>query len=420
MATKSFKEAEVKAVGGLSRADRGILHLDEIMDLATKAVPAFREAVINGGSVKEWFDLVKESCRQLREANSETALGFLLRKGVQATALNWYQLAERKWQEYAATESSTGVAEWYAPLYHTTIPSRVNRGGRFPEARVTGENSNLVNNVYGQIVAFDRTLFDDDQTGQIRSYSSRLGDGMAVLESVYASSRFIGASRTYANVTVDASNYTTTDTSGAAVTGPWDSTLYGSTAGQGNRLATYATLNLGRLARAYVSLLNAVDPLGNKIITNPNRLLVSSMDALHGEILIKPGPYPAVIGQSDTTTANAPILGGSTSAAGANQGVTAGFPGGWGSPNPFGGMGWKLVVERYLPDWACALGEAGKGFVNQIRDPLEVIEEAKNSGSYFDFDAIRYRSRERFEMDWIGGGSRFWFLINDGTATGVL
>ena len=412
-----FTEADIKAVGGLSRGDRSILHLDEIMPLALRAVPAFAEAVKGGGSIGKWWEAAKLTCRGLREANSETTLGFLLRKGLQASANNWYQLSERRWQEYAQQEGSNAIAEFYAPIYHTSIPGEVPRGGRFPEAAITGEDSRLRNRKFGQIVAIDRELFDDDQTGQIRQYAQRLGDGMGVTESVYCSSRFLGNARTYAGLTVTASEYTTTDINGTTVTGPFNAQLYGAAAG--NRPSAFAALSLGPLAAAYVATMNAVDPMQNKIIVKPNTLLVSSMDALHADILLKPGGYPAVLGPS-VVTSSVPVLGGTTTFTGsaANQGVSAGYPGGWNSPNPFQGMGWKIVIERYLPDWAWALGESGKGFIMQVRDPMEIAEEGKNSGSYFDFDTIRYRSRERFEADWVGGGSRFWYLGDDGSATG--
>src|SRR3990167_2387940 len=420
MITK-FTEADVKTVGGLSRAERRIPGIMEMMALAVVAVPKFKEAVTAGGrgSLRRWLEAAETASRtRFREANSETTLGFLLRKGVQTLANDWYQAAEKVWPDYCGTANSTGVAEWYAPLYHTTLPAPVERGDRFPEARVIGEDSLIRNIVFGEIVGFDRVLWDDDQTGQIQQFSSKLGDGMAITESIWAAYRFLGSARTYANITVPASGYTTTDINGTAVTTPFRSTLYA--ASVGNRPTTFGTLNLGRLARAYVTTLNAVDPLQNKIVVRPNTLLTSAMDALRGKTLITPGPWPGVVGESDTAAASAPVLGGTVSAAGANQGVLAGTVGGWGTPNPFAGLGWKHVMERYLPDWAWALGEKGKGFLFQQRDPLEIVEEGRNTGSYFDFDQIRYRSRERFNIDWVGGGSRFWYLGDDGTVPGTL
>src|SRR5574337_35589 len=415
MQIKPFTEADIKAVGGLSERERYQRGLPELMQLAVTAVPKFREALNNGQGIRRWWRAVQQACGALREANSEAALGFLLRKGVQTTANDWYNVAPREWQKYCRTESSSTIAEFYAPLYPSVIPDRVQRGTPFPEGGIQGESSTLVNQKFGAIESFERELFDDDQTGQVRQRAQRLGQGMAVTESIWTSSRFVGAARTYANITVPVSTYSTTDYSGATVSVPWSSTLFSATAG--NRPSTYHVLNMCFLKQAYTTLLNATDPLSNKIIVNPDCLLVAADDAVNAQLLLAPGAYPAVVGQSNTAVANAPILGGATSAAGASQGVTAGFPGGWGSANPFAGIGIKLVVERYLPAWTSAFGEAGKGFVFQQRDPLEVVQQDPASGAAFNTDTYRFRSRERFEADWIAGGSRFWFLINDGSVT---
>lgn len=416
-----FKEADLKAVGGLSPRDRTMPALEEIMQLALVAVPQFKEAVggrIGPRGVSRWFAAAQHACQRMREANGEGALGFLLRKGVQTIANDWYQAAPGAWRQYCEIVGSDGVAEWYAPLYPSTLPAPVDRAGEFPKARVQGEESALVNVKFGAIEPFERELFDDDKTGQIRQRASRLGAAMPVTESVWAASRFIGAARTYANLVVPASRYTTTDINGTAVTGPWSSTLY--SASTGNRPATYLPLNIGRLKVAYQASINAVDPLQNKLVITPNVLLHSAMDALNVEMLLAPGAYPGVMGQSDAAAANAPVIGGTVSAAGVNQGVLAGYPGGAFAPNPFAKLGIKGVMERYLADWAWALGEGGKGIVFQERDPLEITQEAPNTGSNFTFDVIQFRSRRRFEVDWVGGGSRFWYLGNDGTATGVL
>lgn len=409
---RKLKEAEVKALGGLSADDRELRGINEIADLGLAAVPAFKEA----RSLKSWLKEAKRACRSLREADSETALGFLVRKGVQTIANDWYRTIETVWRDVCLVSGSTTLAEWYAPLYPSTIAGPVERGGRFPESRIIGEDSVLRNQVFGQVVALERILFDDDQTGQIKDRSKALGYGMATLESVWWCFKYLGTERTYANVTVPASDYSTIDINGTTVSTPFSATLYG--ASLGNRAQSYGTLNIGHLKVAYQTLMNAVDPLQNKIQVDPNYLLVSTQDALNAKILTAQGYYPGVPGQSSTTLALNPVAGGTVSAAGANQGVLTGFPGGAFSPNPFGGLGWKVVVERYLPDWVWALGQSGRGIVFQERDPLEIIQEAPNSGNFFAFDQIQLRSRRRMQVDWVGGGSRFAFLGDDGTVTG--
>jgi hypothetical protein len=200
-------------------------------------------------------------------------------------------------------------------------------------------------------------------------------------------------------------------TDGTVASGPWDTTLYGT--GSGNRLSSYVALGLNALKQTWSQALNAKDPLGNKIIVSINCLLVSNMDALHAPLLVRPPAgvpyYPAIPGQSGATA-----FGGATSNI-----PTAGFPGGVFGANPFMGLGIEPITLRWFPDWAWAVGEKGKGIMFQERDPLEVIQEAAASGAAFELDAIRYRSRRRFEVDWVGEGSRFWVLGNDGSTTGT-
>jgi len=373
----------------------------ELITLAETACPEWSK---HDFSARRWIRACMESSRKLREANPETALAFLLRKGVQTLANDWYVVVPKEYQDYALIASSDAVAEWYAPLYASSVAGRVVRGDRFPEGKIVGEDSVLVNQKFGLIESFDRELFDDDQTGQIRQRASRLGQSMAVTENAYAALRFIGVAGAYANLLVTASNYSTTDVNGNVVTGPFSATLHGA---YGNRPAVFVALGLNPLKQAWSELLNALDPLRNKIIINPNTLLHSPQDALHAPLLVSPPAgvpyYPAVIGAAGSTASSA----------------ASGFPGGVFGANPFMGLGIKPVLARFLPNWAWSLGERAKGFTWQDRNPLEVIQEGTTSGAAFEVDAFRFRSRRRYEADWVGGGSRFWWLGNDGSIAGA-
>lgn len=404
-------EAVVRQLQGQPQASpTGIVYIsesekwwygEELTGLAREACPEWSKSDF---SSKRWIRACMESVRKLREAMPETALAFLLRKGVQTLANDWYIVVPREWQDYALVASSDAVAEWYAPLYGSSVAGRVVRGERFPEGKIIGEDSVLVNQKFGLIESFDRELFDDDQTGQIRQRAARLGQSMAVTENAYAALRFIGAAGTYANLIVPASNYTTIRVDGTPVTGPWSDTLHGT---YGNRPATFVALGLNPLKQGWSELLNTLDPQRNKIIVNPNTLLHSSMDALHAPLLVTPPAgvpyYPAVIGAAGSTASTA----------------ASGFPGGVFGANPFMGLGIRPVLARFLPDWAWALGERARGFTFQERNPLEVIQEAPASGAAFEVDAFRFRSRRRFEADWVGGGSRFWWLGNPGSGVTV-
>lgn len=419
METQTDLKEAVKALGGIAPRERKLRGIREMVELGSAVIPAFREAMAGQHGrygLSEWLDRTIGAVQRLREANPESALGFLLRKGVQSLANDWYQSGSREYEKYTVKASSTTVAEWYAPLYYGTLPTFVDPGTRYPEGPVQGENSHIRNVVLGKVEAFDRVLFDDDQTGQIAQRAKMLGESMSIAKSIFTIYRFLGTARTYANLTIPASSYSTTNTAGTAITTPFSTTLY--TGSAGNRPSTFGALNIGRLKNALTSLKNAVDPLSNKIITKPDTLLVSNQDFINGDLLLAPGPYPGVIGQSNVAAANIPVLGGTSATAGTSQGVFAGHPGSWMSKNPFAGMGIKLVVEPYAPDWMWAVGDSTKGFVLQTRDPMEIVQETPNSGANFDFDSLRFKVRERLGIDWVGGMSRAWYLGDDGTVTG--
>jgi hypothetical protein len=108
--------------------------------------------------------------------------------------------------------------------------------------------------------------------------------------------------------------------------------------------------------------------------------------------------YPAIVGASGSTMGNA----------------ASGFPGGVMGANPFMGLGIKPVLARFFPRWAWAMGEGKKGIVMQEREPMEVIQENQQSGAAFEVAAYRFRSFRRFQSDWVGEGSRLWWLGNSG------
>lgn len=401
MQTGSFSESKMRKGYTYISAKEHKWYGKQLTTLASQVCPEWSKESFRPS---KWMDACMEAVRVVKEATPETSLSFLLRKGVQTLANDWYQTVPREWQDYCLVASSDAVAEWYGPLYASTVAGRVARGDRFPEGRIVGEDSVLVNFKFGLIESFDRELFDDDQTGQIRQRAQRLGQSMAITENAYAALRFIGAAATYSNLIVPATNYATIDVNGNPITGtPWSATMHGT---YGNRPASYGAMSLTLLKQGWSDLLNAKDPQNNKIIVQPNTLLHSSMDALHAPMLVSPPAgvpyYPAPMGAAGQTASTA----------------AAGFPGGAFGANPFMGLGIKPVLARFLPDWAWGLGERAKGFIFQERDPLEVIQEQPASGAAFEVDAYRFRSRRRWEADWVGGGSRFWWLGNSGDVSG--
>jgi hypothetical protein len=76
--------------------------------------------------------------------------------------------------------------------------------------------------------------------------------------------------------------------------------------------------------------------------------------------------------------------------------------------NPLYGL-YKLKVARYLPSKHWYLGQAKKGLIFQNREPLSIVQENPAAGESFARDILVFRSKARWEVDWIEGSNLFWY-----------
>lgn len=319
---------------------------------------------------------------KMKEANAEAVFGQLLRAGVSNVANTWYELVETNHEQIGATAVSNKAIELYAPLHRGAIPRRVLRGEKFPETKVQGLDIQIVNEKFGAIVGFERELFDDDQTGQIASRAKDIGENMRILEDAWFFTRFIGAAGSYAGDVIPAS---------ATYSTVWSTALSG---GGSNKLGSYSAFSSANVQALDLLLMKQLDLLGNKMLVSPNTLLTGTDLKFAARTLLNSEWYPSTSAMGVAGT-------------GASTGVGASY-----AKNVLDGL-YNLVVSRFLPSKAYALGEAGKGIIFQRRDPLEVVQENPASGAAFSQDEFRFRSRARWEPDWID--PRFWALGNDGT-----
>lgn len=343
-----------------------------------------------GGQV-DWFnpalsfrrlrESVTDKAVRLRESNPESAFGQLLRAGIQTFALNSYQTVPVVYPDLVTEVSSRRFQEYYAPLFRPNLPKMVMRGQRFQDNPIAGLDRVLTNFKFGMIETFERELFDDDQTGQIKNRASQMGENFKIMEEIYVIGKIIGAGFTVQGVQVPADV-----TSGDAFTGSGTGSY--NTAPKGNRPASFGRLNQPNLESADISLMNIVDDLGNKFLVSPNTLLVSTTDKFVAAKLLNSTLQPSV------------------------PTATAGDTGYVMTVNPLQGL-YKLLVSRFMPSKAWILGDPKKCLVFQRRDPLEIVQEHPASGQSFDIESYRFKSRSRFEVGMID--SRFNFLGDDGT-----
>lgn len=336
--------------------------------------------------------------QRLREANPAQAFGQLLRAGIQTLANSWYQDTVVEWPTYIQEYPSSKRQEHHAPLHRSGFPKRVGPGVPYDEQSVVGEDVEIVNHKYMGGESFERELFDDDQSGQIRDRAGSLGSAMRVLEEAYVAGRIHGTAFTVGGDSYPASNVSTVNANGTTITTPFSVNLYATSVG--NRPATYTQLSFPSLKTGFTALLNGVNPKGVKMMIRPDTLLVSSQDVVNVRTFLNSTWYPAVQG-----------LGGET----ANS-ATSGVAGSNSANNPFKGM-LNAASNLFLPSWAWYLVQSNRGPVFQRRDPMEIVQENPQAGASFQNDVYRFRSRSRWEFEWID--PRFWYEGNDGSVAGV-
>lgn len=339
-----------------------------------------------------------------REANPENAFGQLLRVGTLRVADKQYEEDTKQYslRKFALISSSNKKGEFYNPLESSETPELVPEGQSFPEGQVKGINVVLINYKFGKIEAFTNELWDDDQTGQIKGRQGKMGTAMARLEEIYAAIRYLGAAGSYGNLIVPASFWTSQEGS-VTYAGVNPGGIFTFSANDANtlnnRLQVFGPLSVPRLKEAFMRARKIKDLQGVRLGWVPDYLLTSATDEFNALGILNSAYYAGVIGRSGQTFNTA----------------TSGEYGGPMAANVFKGSV-EPLVNRYLTDWAWAIGKSGEGYCFQERTGLEIVQEVPLSGESFEKDAIRMRSRKRFEQDWID--PRFAILGDDGSVAG--
>ena len=316
------------------------------------------------------LQVAAERLADLHEANSESTFGYLLRSAVQEFANDPYHDLPVIYPNFVTEVGSKRRSEIYGGLYRPNLPRQVDAGEKFQDTAFKGFEREIANKKFGHIETFERELFDDDQTGQVRARAANLGEGFRVFEEIYVLSRLFGLARTEEGVDVDASTYN----SGS----PFTTTI-------GNRPTTYGRLSATTLADAHVAQRRMRDPLGRKFLVTPVVLICSPEDEFLAWTLL-----------------NSPQQAFTTSGATSHM------------VNPLQGR-YTPYASPFVPAYAWMIGDPKKGFVFQRRSPLEIVQENPQSGHSFIQEVYAFRGRERFEADWVE--PRFVYLGNDGTVT---
>ncbi len=369
---KVFSElqAENKVVIKETAKQYGLSKPDDVFNLraARFSISKFREAA---------YRLITQ---RLKEAQTELAFGQLLRAGVLNDFNNIYQAVEVTYPAVVREVASNKRQEFYAPLERVGFPKRVQKGESFPETSFKGLDKEIINSKWGMMLAIERELMDDDQTGQILQRSSQMAENTRIHEEAYVWGRISGQQ----NLSFDGEAIPYSSTYPVAGGGVYQTGVPGTSGGiHGNGNGVNATAN-GRISQTQITggwilAKQMRDQSGRPMVVDPRLVAVSPQDIFFAETLLNSDYNPS---KSSTASADDGKVGGSYAI------------------NPIKNLV-GVVATRFLPDYSALLIDPGKGFVFQRRDPVEVVQENPQSGPAFSQEVFRFKVRTRWEADWV-------------------
>lgn len=344
----------------------------------------------------EDFHLVREACYDaqesgiLKETNAVTAFGALLRLGVQNIIAKAYNLVPLVWDKVAMTVPSSAFIQPYGSTFRAQLPHEVAAGDEFPDSNVSSYGALVENVKFGRVLSYQKEALDDDQTGELVSKASELGENMAIYQELAFAATICDMALTEGDLTYTPDTYTDPDgTTGVYKTAAVDAL-------RANRVASMGAPSLALLRELRYLLKNMHQPDGQKVLINPNCIVYHHLNEQELTVLLDSPNYP-----------------GSVSAA-----STPGATGGTMAVNPLKGL-YTRYECRYLnaagsnPAWF--MGQANtRSIIWQERDGLQVLQESPDAGKSFDRDLVRWRTRKRGRMFFFPGGARFWGQGSDG------
>jgi len=339
------------------------------------------------------FSLGEMKKKMVREAISGSGFPQLMRAGVQVAFNNLVeQYTGTVYNEWAHVISSDKFTELYAPLHGLSFLSERGPLQKFSEAQVAGLDLKLNNREFGEILAIDQNLLDDDQTGQLQQLVGDLAEWSELLKEVWCYGKLASLTNAnYAGLSVPASE--TYAAPYAVSTAPF-------TGGGYNRPAAFGALNQANIQSGIEALMVQKNLLGLIMNVKAQGLMIGPINRFTAAILMQ-----------STNNGSVPS-------------ASPGDAGGVFSINPIQSI-LKIVESRYMFD--ATTGQANglstawsivdmtkPWFVVQLRDPGSVIMENPESGESFNRKVQRHRLDIRMNADFID--PRFTWQGSDGTA----
>lgn len=359
-------EIKVKeANGGLTNffTQREVEDRSDMMESAVSHHEAVRSRLTERAGDPDLVNWKKVSFKDLRDkamtamqeaTNVASAQGQLFRYGIQKVLFDGYKEVPVVYPDICQFVSSKNRQEWYAPLYGAEVPTDVPFGDKYPDSRVKGLDTALINKKVGRMLTLERELFDWDQTGQIVNKASQMG-----IRVRYKEESDVMTALKAATYTAAIGNYSGSDDA-----------------------VTQATLEA-----ADVALFGMVDPLGNNMLVTPTLLLVGNSNKFNAAKLLNSTLQPSV------------------------PSAVAGATGSLMTFNPLQGL-YSLKVSRFLAVANAFLMEPKTSIVFQEASPVEVEQENPLAGTSFEMDVYRWRIRRLYQIAVLE--SRYIYAIHKG------
>jgi phage major head subunit gpT-like protein len=337
--------------------------------------------------------------KKLRESVSSSQYPQLLRAGLQMATNNLIEInTDTTFEQWGHTINSDKETELYAPIHGISFMSERGESQKFSETQTAGLDLSLTNRNFGQILAVNQNLMDDDQSGQLSQLAAELSEYSRLRDEVWAYGKLNSGSagQSYAGLKIPSSetkpsteaNYPWTLSSAPFVGGGW------------NKLAPQILSQAGIVA-AYLQMKVQKNLLGLIMQVTPGALITSPFYKFQAMVLMQ-----STLNPSSSSTQTADI----------------GKTGSIESVNPIKSI-LDIIDSPYVFDDTGMAGTLSKAwyvvdtkkpwFINQVRQAPSVIMENPDSGESFNRKVERHRLDIRGNSDFVD--PRFAIQGSDGS-----
>ena len=408
-ASKSFEDKQRgKIVESMRREIKGMTGVDIMSD-------TFKESEIgqsigdifdSGFSLKGLIKAVESGCKKISEANVAGTVQQFLRAGIQMGVNSMYQKVDTTWDGMYQSLPSNKAVELYAAAFRASFPELKGFGEEPTQAQIAGMDIQIPNRLVAKkLLKIGKDLILFDQTSQVQAQAQQIAENFPIFSDSHAVGRFLSNPTTVSYAVLDANGnpvpVSATGSQAGESTWPFNST--GFTQGKGiNALGANGAgvpFSFEAIIQLRVLARQMKDPLGHKMMVNPDTLWCGTGLTDAAELMLKSELYPSTASIKAVTAAFA---------AGTDTTIGTQHAG-----NILKGK-FNLVDSLWLPELAYGICQAAKGFIKQVVQPVKVAVENPMSGGSFLLGGTNYLIDEIWTYEYIE--PRFVLRGSDGSA----